>query len=318
MMQLNIDSLRIDPADISQQIQDFLKSEVKGFRRDGGIVGLSGGLDSSVVATLAVKTLGADKVMGLIMPERDSHPQSKKDAHKLARTLGIRVRRINLTPLLRKLGTYSKMPGGFWLPYFLPRGFRERYARNMMESFEKEKGRTIFSQQLLSTMGGQWGQSCAYYRVKHRLRMILLYFYAEVNNLLVLGTGNKTELLAGYYVKYGDGAMDVMPILDLYKTQVRQLAAFLKVPANIIDKPPSPDLIPGVTDEFALGITFDELDLILLGLEKGFSKEEISRQLGLDTKKIDYVIGLREDSQHMRELPPCPRFSDLRLSEAIL
>ena len=145
----------------------------------------------------------------------------------------------------------------------------------------------------------------AYYRMKHRLRMVELYSFAEHENRLVLGTANKTEMLTGFFVKYGDSAADIMPLQPLYKTQVKQLAEFLKVPKKIIDKAPSPDLLPGITDEFALGITYDKLDLILLGLEEKLEAKEIAG-IGVKAETIEYVKELIKRSGHMRGLPLAP------------
>ena len=142
--------------------------------------------------------------------------------------------------------------------------------------------------------------------MKHRLRMVLLYSYAERENLLVVGTANKTEALTGFFVKYGDGAADIMPLLPLYKTQVRQLARFIHVPERIIDKAPTPDLIPGITDEFAIGISYEKLDIILSGLDTNMAVEDIAAKADVKQKTIEYVKELVAKSEHMRILPLVP------------
>ncbi|NCP17468.1 NAD(+) synthase, partial [Candidatus Kuenenbacteria bacterium] len=151
----------------------------------------------------------------------------------------------------------------------------------------------------------------AYYRIKHRLRMVTEYYYGELNNYLVIGNCNKTEKLTGFFVKHGDSAADVEPISSLFKTQVRELSSFLGVPNEIIKKAPSPDLIPGITDEISLGMKLEILDQILYGLEKGMSEEEIKRQTDTTEKKIQYVKELIKYSFHMRKLPPSPDLHDL-------
>jgi NAD+ synthase len=124
---------------------------------------------------------------------------------------------------------------------------------------------------------------------------------------MVTGAANKTEISIGFLVKYGcDDAADVMPLLGLYKTHVRQLAKYLDVPEEIIDSPPSPDLIPGITDEYAIGLSYEMLDLILHGLERGLPHEQIALQLECDPEVVDYVRGLKEKSKYKREIPYVP------------
>ncbi len=149
-------------------------------------------------------------------------------------------------------------------------------------------------------------QTVAYHRVKGRLRAILLYYYAELENLLVLGTCNRTEKAIGFFIKSGDAAADIALLESLYKTQVRQLAAFLHIPEEIISKPPSPDLLPGITDEYAIGLSYETLDRILWRLEAGMDAEEIAGVLGLEPGRVDYVRELTRRSAHMRAQPEAP------------
>jgi NAD+ synthase len=136
--------------------------------------------------------------------------------------------------------------------------------------------------------------------------MILLYYYAELENFLVLGTCNKTEKSIGFFVKYGDAAADIAPLESLYKTQVRQLAAFLEIPEEITSKPPSPDLLPGITDEYAIGLSYETLDEILWRLEAGIDRGEIAETLGLEPDVVDYVQELMQRSAHMRAQSKVP------------
>jgi NAD+ synthase len=162
---------------------------------------------------------------------------------------------------------------------------------------------------LMGTKGlqGPWlNQAVAYHRVKGRLRAILLYYYAELKNLLVLGTCNRTEKAIGFFVKYGDAAADIAPLESLYKTQVRQLAAFLEISEEILSKPPSPDLLPGITDEYAIGLSYETLDEILWRLEEGIATEKIARTLGLERDAVDYVQELMRRSAPMRAQPAAP------------
>jgi len=293
--------LHLDPGTLTENLTAFIGRAVEAFRRAGAIVGLSGGIDSAVVAALAARALGPERVLGLIMPERDSEPRSRRDALRLARSLGIRCRVVNLTPPLALLGVYRQVP--LWV---LPtRRLREKAVRRYYARYAETlgQGETPFSAVILGTRGleGPWlNQSVAYHRVKARLRMTVLYYHAELENLLVLGTCNRTELAVGFFVKHGDASADVAPLAGLYKTQVRRLAAHLGIPVEILSRPPSPDLLPGLTDEFAIGMEYATLDRVLWRLERGEDPDSIATALGLDPAQVRYVQELTCRSAHMR------------------
>jgi NAD+ synthase len=300
-IELILEQLQIDPEDVSQKLEGFIQTSVDNFNRDGAIIGLSGGLDSSVVLALSVTALGPDKVVGLIMPERDSNRQSERDAKRLAEGLGIRVEKVELTPILEEMGIYRHIPRKF----FASKKLVGPAVKASYKLYSAITGEKPLLSGLEGTKSGLIRRANAYYRMKHRLRMVELYSYAERENRLVVGTANKTELLTGFFVKYGDSAADIMPLQSLYKTQVKQLARFLNIPKKIIDKAPSPDLIPGITDEFALGVTYEKLDLILFGLERNVETEEITK-IGIKPETIEYVKELIRRSEHMRSSPLAP------------
>jgi NAD+ synthase len=300
-----MEELTIDAASLAAQIEEFIRAGVDNLRREGAIVGLSGGIDSAVVAALAARALGPEKVLALLMPDRDSARTSKRDALELAQRLGIRTKTIGLTKFLFLMGIYWKLP--LWLLGL--RRFQSKLVRRYHDSFVREMGESPFAAILMGTRGlqGPWlNQAVAYHRVKGRLRAILLYYYAELENLLVLGTCNKTEKAIGFFIKHGDAAADIAPLESLYKTQVRQLAAFLEIPEEILSKPPSPDLLPGITDEYAIGLSYETLDEILWQLEGGIEKEKIARTLGLERDAVDYVQELMRRSAPMRAQPAAP------------
>jgi NAD+ synthase len=300
-----MEELTIDAASLASQIEEFIRVGVDSLRREGAVVGLSGGIDSAVVATLAVRALGPEKVLALLMPDRDSDRASKRDALKLAQRLGIRYKTLGLTKLLFLVGIYWKIP--LWLVGL--RRFQANLVRRYYDSLAREWGERPFAAILVGTEGlrGPWlNEAVAYHRVKVRLRMILLYYYAELENFLVLGTCNKTEKSIGFFVKYGDAAADIAPLESLYKTQVRQLAAFLEIPEEITSKPPSPDLLPGITDEYAIGLSYETLDEILWRLEAGIDRGEIAETLGLEPDVVDYVQELMQRSAHMRAQSKVP------------
>jgi NAD+ synthase len=301
-----MEELTIDAASLVTQIEEFIYVKVDNLRREGAIVGLSGGIDSAVVAALAARALGPEKVLALLMPDRDSARASKRDALKLAQRLRIRHKTIGLTKFLFLIGIYWKLP--LWLLGL--RRFQAKLIHRHHDSFVREWGESPFAAILVGTKalrGPLINQAVAYHRVKGRLRAILLYYYAELENLLVLGTCNRTEKAIGFFVKYGDAAADIAPLESLYKTQVRQLAAFLQIPQEIIIKPPSPDLLPGITDEYAIGLSYETLDRILWRLEAGMDTEEIARTLGLELNTVDYVRELTRRSTHMRAQPEVSR-----------
>jgi len=205
---------------VSQRIIASIRRGARASKAAGIVIGLSGGIDSSVAAALCARALGRGKVLGLIMPCH-SHEEDMRDAKILARHLGIRAPVVDLSTVY---DTFMAI---------LPA------AGNLARS-----------------------------NVKPRLRMITLYYHANKHNYLVCGTGNKSELMAGYFTKYGDGAVDLLPIAGLYKRDIVKLARFLKIPEKIITKPPSAGLWKGQTDEGEMGITYAQLDDILDRLER--------------------------------------------------
>jgi len=293
-----VDELKIDAEKVAEQAINFIKDKIKAFKRNGVIFGLSGGLDSSCIAGLCARAMDREKILGLIMPERDSSPSSSEDAEKVAEVFDIKTLSIDLTPILEKFGLYELLP--------IPEGVLNHkvwaaITRGSYKIFPKSK--SPFVGGLLGTKRSWLRQVETYYRIKHRIRMVNLYYYAERNNYLVIGTSNKTENMTGLFVKYGDGAADIMPIASLYKTQVRALAEYLDVPKVVIEKKPSPDLIPGMTDELVLGLPYEKIDLILLGLDKGMNEYTIAKELNIRRRAIEYVKKLNKLSSHMRMMP---------------
>ena len=139
--------------------------------------------------------------------------------------------------------------------------------------------------------------------VKARVRMIFSYHYANSLSYMVMGTSNRTEWLTGYFTKYGDGGADLMPLADLYKNQIRQLATHLGIPKNIVEKTPSGGLWPGQTDEGELGIDYDTLDLIVSGLDKEMTEKEIAEALNMDLTTVQGVFRRVKANEHKRRLP---------------
>jgi NAD+ synthase len=297
----------IDAPAVAARIERFIRRELDVHRRDGAVVGISGGIDSSVVGSLLVRALGPGRVLALVLPERDSSPRSRADALREVDRLGVAHREIDLSPFLADLGVYDLLHLGA-----LPgRRVKEGVVAWQHRRHTGEGGETPFRGGLVGTSGLGKHQrfvdrGLAYSRVKPRLRMLALYYVAEQENRLVAGTTNRSEYMTGFFVKWGDGAADVEPILPLYKTQVRQLAACLGVPDEIVRKAPSPDLLPGIVDEDALGIDYETLDRILEGLELGLDAAHVAVTRAASDAQVRAVLELVRRSRHLRELAPRP------------
>lgn len=292
--------LSIEPGVFVEKIVDFIQKEVAHLQRDGVVFGLSGGIDSAVICALSARAVGPDRCLGLIMPERDSDVQSQKDGELVAQVFEVRTEVVDLAVLVELYGAYELVPS----ETFSKRHIAEKIVRGGYKLFPQN--RSPFFGSLLGTRVKWLRGPTAFYRIKHRLRAVTLYYYAEVDNLLVVGSNNRSESLTGFFVKHGDSSADIMPLTTLFKTQVRELAKWLGIPDRILEKPPTPDLIPGLTDELVLGISYEKLDPILNGLEKGMNPREIAKELRVGVKTVKYVEELVRRSEHMRNLPVNP------------
>ena len=294
-------TMKINALELTKELVKFIKKYAKDM--SGVIIGLSGGLDSAVVTSLCVKAVGKENVLALMMPERDSSKKHLKDAKDLAKALGIKTKKIVITSLVRKMGAY-KLFFFKWVPF---KKLREKLTVKANEYYKEKSGELPFLASLKGYRYEKYArplmQDNAYYRIKHRIRMVLLYLYAEKANRLVVGAANKTEARIGYFVKFGcDHSTDIMPILNLYKTQVIELAKYLGIPKKIIEKAPSPDLIPGITDEQAIGISYEKLDLVLLALENGKKDKEIIKNVKVSKKTLNNIKDMIKGSEHMKRI----------------
>ena len=255
-------SIEIDAAFAARILTSFIRDELAKFGFSRGILGLSGGLDSSVCASLAARALGPKNVVGLLMPYGPTFSRDVEDATALAARLKITTKQIDITPMVD--------------PYFKVWGTESRVLR---------------------------GNKMA------RERMSILYDYSAREKALILGTSNKTELLIGYGTIHGDMACGINPMGDLYKTQVRELARHLGVPASIIRKAPTAGLWSGQTDEQEIGLTYAELDEILENfVEKRKSGPELVKA-GFKPGTVRRVAGMIKNSEFKRKLPPIAKLS---------
>jgi len=247
------------PEETVTRLERFLKTHLEETGTRCLVVGMSGGLDSSVTAALCAKALSGQRVLGISLPEKETrNDKALEDAKSVASKYRVRFKIIDLTPIVEA-------------------------SRNTLDA---KRAR-----------GVPWGN------VKARLRAMVLYYFANVEHGLVVGTGDKSEIMLGYFTKFGDGACDLLPLADLYKTSVRNLAKHLGIPERIRVKASSPELWPGQTAEKELGLSYEKLDRILWGLERWMTPEEIVEETGL---KLALVRKVRErwlKSEHKRRPP---------------
>jgi NAD+ synthase len=290
--------LRIDPLAVCQEIETLIRTTRENLKRDGAVVAVSGGLDSAVTATLAVRALGAENVHLLNLPERDSKPVHRAHARRLAEGLGVRLQVKSITPILRATGTYRLLP----LRFFLSRKVRAWLVEFGKSKVLADQGQEVLADRFQPGSNTLASKAVAYIFAKHRVRILLVYQYAEVHNLIVVGAANRTEWLTGTFSHWGvDHCADVMPLVHLYRSQLEQLAEYLQVPDFIRRKPADPDLIPGMEDKGTLLGSFALADQILYGLENDISIDALYESYG--RKSVDKIIRLRDLSAHLRQTP---------------
>lgn len=311
--------LDIDPEPVIAGITAFIRDmTLSRFRRKGAVVGLSGGIDSAVTAALCVRALGSERVFALFMPEEESNPISLKYGRKEAARLGIKTVEENITPHLESFGVYERRNAVIReiIPEFsddwrfhltLPQDLLERDRLNYYSiTVEHPDGERISRR--ISPV--QWQAISACQNMKQRVRMMVLYHHAEREKYIVAGTTNRPETAQGFFVKYGDGGVDLEPLAHLYKTQVYQLARTLEVTPEIIQRPPSPDTysLPVTDKEFYFCLDYELLDLILYGYEHAVPADQIATALELRTEEIERVFkDLKAKEQatwHLRITPP--------------
>ena len=294
-----ISSLKtIDFAKITQKIENFIKYSLKRLNKEGAIIGLSGGLDSAVTATLTVRSLGKSKVKLLNLPEKDSKKIHQNHAKQLANHLGIKLMKRRLNGPLRASGTYRLLP-----LRFIP----TQKLRTILIDIGKKKFLSNGDAHLLldrfSYKPRSWmARANAYAMTKHRMRMTIIYKYADLLNYAVVGAANRTEWLTGTFSKWGiDHCADIMPIIQIYRSQLDSLADYLQIPEYIRSKGADPDIIPGKLNKGDLLGGFSLVDQILFNLEKGIPKENLYEKF--EKSRVETIDQLWKNSQCMREIP---------------
>lgn len=266
-------------------------------RKRGLIIAMSGGIDSSVCAALAVRALGAGKVFGLMLPEQDSSASSLSRASMLANQLGISCAVEDIAPALSALGCYRWRDdairhlfpeyGDGWKSKIVIAGGRDgsfNYFRLVVQtpSGELMEGRLPVR---------EYQQIVAATNYKQRIRKTIEYFHADRLNYAVIGTPNRLEYDQGFFVKNGDGAADLKPIAHLYKTQVFAMARFLGVPEEICSAAPTTDTysLQQGQDEFYFALSYEKMDVALWAFNHGISAAELAAHLGTSADQAEFV-----------------------------
>lgn len=263
----------VDAVTLASQVAAWLKERLDESGARTFVLALSGGIDSAVVCGLAARGVGADRVLCVIMPSA-SNPDDAVQAAKVASAFGVKTLTVDLTSLAQTF--HAAMP--------------TEAALDALRVLPEDSSNVDARRQLASA------------NVRPRLRMTTSYYVANLVNGIVLGTGNKSEAMIGYFTKYGDGGVDLLPIIDLYKHEVRAVAAQIGVPQSVIDRPPSAGLWQGQTDEGEIGLTYAQLDEALIAIERGDTS-------GLDPDVLTRVSAMHVGTAHKRA--PIPAFQKL-------
>ncbi len=263
-----------DQKKTAKVISEFIADKIDESHTSGIVIGLSGGLDSSTTAYLCAKTIKNDQILGIIMPTITTPDEDIEDAISVAESLGIEYELIHVDDLIAP--------------------FKDLCIHSA------EKNRETFELREIANAN-----------LKARIRMMILYYHANDLNRLVVGTGNRTELLVGYFTKHGDGGVDILPIGDLYKTEVKMLAEQLGVSKKIIEKAPTAGLWAGQTDEEELGIKYELLDQILfLMVDERIKESEIAQKLEIPLEEVLRIKKMVITSEHKLKPAPSPETND--------
>ena len=313
------DTLVLDPRAEVDRIIEILRQQVFGtLRRRGVVVGLSGGIDSSVVAALSVRAFGKDKVLGIFMPELHSSGDSLRLGRTVAAQLGIDSILEDITPALEGIGAYSRQVdairtvvpayGDGWKCKLVMASVLESNGLNITRLTVEDPEGNIDTVRLSPAA---YLQIVAATNYKQRVRKMTEYYHADRLNFAVAGTPNRLEHDQGFFVKQGDGIADVLPIVHLYKTQVYQLAEYLGIDPEVRSRPPTTDTFSMAQsqEEFYFALPYHLTDLCLYGVNHGISAAEVATVAGLTEDQVQKVFKDIESKRraarypHARPLP---------------
>jgi len=293
------DVLDLDLAAETEKIAASLRGAlVSELHRKGVVVAMSGGIDSSTVAALAVRALGPGRVFGLKLPERDSSDDSARLATLLAERLGVETETVDIAPALEAMGCYRYREEAIrevfpefepdWKSKIVLPPIEDRARLNVFQLVVQRPDGTIESRRLPLK---PYLKLVAATNMKQRTRKLIEYYHADRLNFAVAGTPNRLEYDQGFFVKGGDGLADVKPIAHLYKSQVYALAAHLGVPDEICRRPPTTDTysMPQGQDEFYFALPYGPMDLCLYGKNHGVAPDEVAGAAGLTREQVEFV-----------------------------
>ena len=282
---------------VVNEITEKLRNDAAALGRKGGVIGISGGIDSSVCLALAAKAFGPDRVLGVMIPEKDSNPESEELARKLTEKFGVKTIKEVITPALTGLRCYERRDEAVKqiFPEYDPQNYKMKIGIKQTGLFTSLP--PMFSLTILDQAGNQKEQLLpvdAYLKIvaasnfKQRTRMSILYYHAEAKHYVVVGTPNKHEQEQGFFVKYGDGGADLMPIGNLYKTQVYQLAEYLGIPREIINRTPTTDTYSAeqTQEEFFYQLPFELMDIYWFAFEKEYSPAEVAQSMNETEERV--------------------------------
>ncbi len=311
------DLLKIDPADVTRQIVRALREQVLSrLRRRGAVVGLSGGIDSSVCAYLAVRAFDPEHVLALFMPEKDSDQESLRLGRLVAGNLGIPSVVEDIAPVLQAAGCYQRRDQ--FIREVFPDYGPGCKCKVVLPNVLNNEGYNL-SSLIVQTPDGRQHRlrlSLSVYlgivaatSMKQRTRKQIEYYHADRLNYVVVGTPNRLEYDQGFFVKNGDGAADVKPIAHLYKSQVYQLADYLGVPEEIRRRPPTTDTysLAQTQEEFYFSLPYDKMDLCLYGLNHAVPPATVAPVVGLTADQVRRVYrdieSKRRATHYLHERP---------------
>lgn len=297
-MKFTKDSLKIDAAKTAEAMEAELRRQIgRVLKKSGAVIGISGGIDSSVCAALCARALGPKRVVGIMMPETDSSPESERLARKLGEKFGFETIKEDISGGLAGLGCYGRRDEAIRMVFpeystgwknkiVMPTNILEKDTFNYFNlTVENSKGEVFTKRMPLEA----YLQVVAASNLKQRLRMTTLYYHAEKRNYAVVGTGNKDEHMQGFFVKYGDGGADLKPIAHLFKIQVYQVAEAIGVPVEIIKRTPTTDTysFEVTQEEFFFGLDFYTMDMLWHAMENNVPPAEAAAVLGLTTEQAE-------------------------------
>jgi NAD+ synthase len=293
--------LDLDPARETERIVSWLQENLRGLRKTGVVLGISGGIDSSVSLALCAKAFAPERIVAIMMPEKDSDVESEAIARRLAACFGVEPLLEVITPVLEGFGCYPRRDEAIArvFPEFnAAKGYKAKIV--LAPSDLAADSLNIFHLVII-TPGGEekrqrlgpreYAQIVAASNFKQRTRMSMCYYHAELRNYAVIGTPNKNEHDQGFFVKHGDGGVDLKPIVHLYKTQIYQLAEYLGVPQEIIQRPPTSDTYsaPSTQEEFFFRLPFRTMDLLYYGYENQVSAAEVAPVLSMTEAQVEHA-----------------------------